>query len=189
MTNVRFDQLEDYRDVDTIQRVERALERGEIDEFGEIAELVHARSRDNARTPMQWTDEPNASFTDGEPWIGVNPNYPEINAEQAMDDLDSVWHYYRRLIALRKDHPVMIYGEYELLLPDHERIYAYTRTLDAEQLLVVLNFAEEESWFDLPDRIEYQNSELLLSNYEAEADDLSAVVDLHPYEARMYRLT
>ncbi len=188
MTNVRFDRLDDYRDVDTIQRVERAIEQGKIDGFSEIADLVHARSRDNARTPMQWTDESNAGFTDSEPWIQVNPNYPEINAEQAIANSDSVWNYYRRLIALRKEYSVMIYGEYKLLLPDHEQIYAYTRTLGDEQLLVILNFSGGASSFELPDQISYEDSEVLIGNYNKRVSEPPDAVDLRPYEAQVYRL-
>lgn len=188
MTNVRFDRLDDYRDVDTIQRVERAIEQGKIDGFSEIADLVHARSRDNARIPMQWTDESNAGFTDSEPWIQVNPNYPEINAEQAIANSDSVWNYYRRLIALRKEYSVMIYGEYKLLLPDHEQIYAYTRTLGDEQLLVILNFSGGASSFELPDQISYEDSEVLIGNYNKRVSEPPDAVDLRPYEAQVYRL-
>jgi oligo-1,6-glucosidase len=170
------------------------FEEGDIDSFEEVKDLVRYRCRDNARTPMQWTDGEHAGFTDGEPWIPVNPNHTEINVEAARADEDSVWQYYRRLIELREQHDVMVYGEYDLLLPDHERLWVYTRTLDDTRWLVVLNVADErtavplgESWFDPADA----EAELLLGNYadrEAGADADLASLTMRPWEARVFQL-
>ena len=104
---------------------------------------IHARSRDNARTPMQWTEEDNAGFTTGTPWIPVNPNYRKINARRAVEDPDSVFHYYQKLISLRKTYPVFRDGSFTLLLRSDEKIFAYTRDTEKEHLLVVCNFSEK----------------------------------------------
>ena len=102
--------------------------------------VIHAKSRDNARTPVQWDASEHAGFTTGTPWIKVNPNYKEINVASALADPNSVFHYYKKLIQLRKENPVIVYGTYDLILDSHEEIYAFTRTLDEDRLLVILNF-------------------------------------------------
>lgn len=187
MTNVRFPSLADYRDVETLN-----VYRVGTEQYGMPPEMVMAaiytKGRDNARTPMQWDAGPNAGFSSGAPWIGVNPNYTEINAEQELADPDSVFHYYRRLIALRKANPVMVYGRYDLLLPDHPQIYAYTRTLGADRLLVVCNFSGETPVFELPAEVAFDGHEVLISNYDVDpAEDIRRFT-LRPYEARVYRL-
>ena len=179
-----------------------ALEEGVIEGFAEIRERVRERSRDNARTPMQWNSSTNAGFTEGEPWIPLNSNYEEINVANARTDPDSIYAYYRELIALRKREDVLIYGEYDLLYPDHKSIYAYTRTLesnsesggesDAERALVVLNFSDETPAFELPAEIDSEDPKLLIANYEdVEAgEDREGIgsFELRPWEARVYRL-
>jgi len=129
MTKYPFDSLEEFRDVETINPVQNALDNGTIESFDSVKGALRQNSRDNARTPMQWSADDNAGFTTGEPWIGVNPNHDEINVETARADPDSIWHYYRELIDLRKQHDVMVYGHYDVLLNDHEEVWAYTRTL------------------------------------------------------------
>lgn len=134
---------------------------------------------------MQWSDEDGAGFTDGEPWLEPNRNYSEVNVEADRADPDSVWHHYRELIGLRHDEPVLVYGEYDLLLPDHERIYAYTRTLGDETVLVVLNWSDDPSEF-APLGREIDGAEVLYGNYEnapTRPED-----DLRPFEAAVYRL-
>jgi len=197
MTNYPFDSLDEFRDVETINPVQNALDSGEIESFESVKGALRQNSRDNARTPMQWSDAENAGFTDGEPWIGVNPNYTEINVEAARNDPDSIWNYYRELIQLRKDEDVMVYGHYDVLLNDHEEIWAYTRTLGDERLLVTLNLAEWDGHFWIDDEevdFDPQNveAELLIGNYGADeqATDVDpAAFDLRPWEARVYRLT
>jgi oligo-1,6-glucosidase/alpha-glucosidase len=130
MTNFPWEGLEQLDDPQTIGKVTEAVAAGEIDGFDDVREIVRARTRDNARTPMQWDDSEAAGFTDGEPWLPVNPNYTEVNAASQTGDDDSVFAYYQRLRELRADHDVLVYGEYDLLLPDHESIWAYRRTLD-----------------------------------------------------------
>ncbi|WP_129115198.1 glycoside hydrolase family 13 protein [Halegenticoccus tardaugens] len=190
MTNCRFESLDEYRDVETLNPVRSALDGGEIESFEEVKEGLWANSRDNARTPMQWTDGERAGFTDGEPWIKANPNCREINVEAARADEDSVWHYYRDLIDLRKEHDVIVYGDYDLLLPEHEEIWAYVRTLGDERLLVTLNFSGEETPFELPDRIDVDGAtvELLVGNYGDAETNVESFV-LRPWEARVYRVT
>ncbi|QLG63596.1 glycoside hydrolase family 13 protein [Halorarum salinum] len=188
MTNVPFESAGKFVDVETLRYVERMLERDDVENFEDIGDAVRYGSRDNARTPMQWSDAPNAGFTDREPWLTVNPNYTEVNVESARADPDSVWHYYRRLIDLRHDAPVLVYGDYEPLLPDHPEIYAYRRTLEDVGALVVLNFFDGEPRFDLPGSVAYDGAELLISNYEVERPEGPDGFDLRPYEARVYRL-
>ncbi len=186
MTNVPFDR-DEIEDVETIRYVERMLERDDVENFADIQEAVLYGSRDNARTPMQWSDEANAGFTTGDPWLKLNPNYTEINVEEARARPDSIWQYYRQLIDRRTEHPVLVYGQYQLLVPDHPQIYAYLRTGEGERALVVLNVSAERAEFRPADHVEGEG-ELLLSNYDvpqtATLDD-----DLwQPYEARVYLL-
>ena len=128
---------------------------------------------------MQWDDSPQGGFTTGTPWIPVNPNYREINAKAETADPGSVFHYYRKLITLRKQNPVMVYGKYELLFKDSQELFVYTRTLEQEKLLVVCNFSSRETPFAVPD--EFVGAPLLISNMENAYD--RAVMDLKPYEA------
>jgi alpha-glucosidase len=118
----------------------------------------------------------------------VNPNYSEINVELAKQDPDSIYHHYKKLIALRAANPITVYGTYDLILPEDERIYAYTRTLGHEKLLVMSNLSSEEAIFDLPFDIEFDASELLLNNYEVDPAEKIETVALRPYESRVYRL-
>jgi oligo-1,6-glucosidase len=187
MTNVAFDSIEDYRDIETLNIYHELVhEKGMAPQ--DVLAILHAKSRDNARTPMQWDDRPQAGFTSGVPWIKVNPNYREINVRQALADPDSIFHFYRKLIRLRRENPVMVYGRYDLLLEDHPQIYAFTRTLENDRLLVVLNFSRQESLFELPNEMVFSSAELLISNYPVEAGQDLQSVELRPYEARVYRL-
>ena len=144
---------------------------------------IYARGRDNARTPMQWSEEPNAGFTTGTPWLPVNPNYVSINARQALADPNSVFYHYQKLIALRKRLPVFREGTFTLLEPDSTQLFAYTRDTEDAQLLVVCNFYGAETEVPAPDAgAEYR---LLLANYaDTPADRFPA--RLRPYEAVAY---
>jgi oligo-1,6-glucosidase len=195
MTNCPFDSIEEYRDVEihNLWR-ERVIEGGQ--DPAQVLRVIQLKGRDNARTPMQWDDSPNAGFTTGTPWIKVNPNYREINVKQALADPNSIFHYYRRLIQLRKQHPIVVYGKYDLLLPDHEEIWAYTRTLGDERWLIVANFFDGTPVFELPPEVACAGGELVLANYPVE-DAVAGSSDdqpphrfrLRPYECRVYRLT
>jgi len=187
MTNVRFASIEDYNDIETLNWYrEYVNEKGGDPQ--KALQSIYTKGRDNARTPMQWDDNPNAGFSSGAPWLKVNPNYPQINARQALADPDSVFYYYQKLIRLRKAHPIMVYGRYDLILAPHLQIYAFTRTLDAERLLIILNFSAETPLFELPAGISFSARELLISNYAVDEAAPIAALALRPYEARVYRL-
>ncbi|CAI6087289.1 glycoside hydrolase family 13 protein [Cohnella sp. JJ-181] len=180
MTNVRYP-IEDYRDIELLNLYKERTGRGYPHD--EVMASIHAKGRDNARTPMQWDASPQAGFTSGEPWIRVNPNYSEINAAEQLKDPDSIFSYYRRLIALRKDRKAIVYGDYELLLPEHRDVFAYTRRLDGDTILVLCNFYGAHVSFDLPGTLT-GDRQLLIANYADEPPRGT----LRPYEARMYAL-
>jgi oligo-1,6-glucosidase len=187
MTNVAFATIADYRDVDALNWHKLSMAEPDADETAILAQ-IHLKGRDNARTPMQWDAGPNAGFTSGDPWIKVNPNYPQINVAAELADPESVLHYYRRLIALRKTHPVIVYGVYDLLLPDHPEIYAYTRTWGEQRLLVILNMTANTPTFALPATVTYTQHELLIGNYPVAEAAAPRQVTLRPYEARVYEI-
>lgn len=188
MTNVRFATIEEYNDVSAknLYRIQRAA--GVSHEA--IMEGIWRNGRDNSRTPMQWSDEENAGFTTGTPWLKVNPNYREINVRQAMADPDSIYHFYRKLIRLRKEHPAALYGTYDLILPEHPEIYAYTRTLEGERLLVLANLFPAEAACELQESLRAGEAELLLANLPVETlgDIRRMNLTLRPYESRVYLL-
>ncbi|WFA20008.1 alpha-glucosidase [Paenibacillus mucilaginosus] len=188
MTNVRFGSVEEYKDIETLNWYKERMAEGA--DPAELLRAVHAKGRDNARTPFQWDASPNGGFTAGTPWLAVNPNYHEINAEEARRNPDSIFHYYKKLIALRKQHDIMVYGEFISILDEHEQIYAYLRKLGEERWLILLNFAGESAVFELPGSVEGGGGELIIGNYgDAESQAASVRrVDLRPYEARVYRL-
>jgi oligo-1,6-glucosidase len=187
MTNVAFESIEDYRDIETCNMYREYVEERGYDPQAVLA-TIHAKSRDNARTPVQWDAGAQAGFTSGTPWIKVNPNYRTINVAQALADPDSILHYYRRLIQLRKENPIIVYGRYELILDADEQVYAYTRTLPDDRLLVILNFSADTPVFALPGHIGFSAHDLLIANYPVEPSDDIRLLTLRPYEARVYRL-
>jgi alpha-glucosidase len=186
MTNVKFDSMDDYDDVAMKNLYRLETEAGKSHE--EIMQVIWMNGRDNSRTPMQWNDTENAGFSSGKPWMKVNPNYSEINVESAKQDPSSIYHHYKKLIAIRAANPVTVYGRYDLILPYDERIYAYTRTLGNEILLVISNLSSEEAIFDLPFDLEYESIELLLHNYEVDSAEQLETIALRPYESRVYML-
>ena len=179
MTNYPFASLDEFRDIESINAYHEFTKKG-IFTPEEMFAYISYKGRDNARTPMQWDDSGQAGFTVGTPWIPVNPNYKEINAKEQMEREDSVFHYYQKLIALRKQYEIIAYGEYELLLPDSEDIYAYVRTYGEQKLLVVCSFAEKECTFELEKGLKGRNGKVLISNYGREKAEDS--VTLAPYE-------
>jgi len=185
MTNVAFDSIEAYRCVETLNMYKTAVAAGKRPEA--LMASIHRKSRDNGRTPMQWNGAPNGGFTTGEPWIGVNPNYPAVNAEDQLRDPNSVFHYYKRLIALRRKYPVVLWGTYKLLMEEHDSVYAYTRTLGDETLLVICSFSGENQTFEWEGVDGFAQKERLLGNYE-ETSELRATLRLKPYEAAVYLL-
>ncbi|WP_394738959.1 glycoside hydrolase family 13 protein [Natronococcus roseus] len=186
MTNTSFEDPADVEDVWAQNFLEEALEGDRYDSFEDVRPVLEECSRDNARTPMQWSDDDCAGFTDGQPWLGVTDNYDEINVEAARADTDSIWHYYRELFALREEYETLVYGEYELLCTDHPEVFAYERSLEDERLLVVCNFFDERSAIELG--LEGEVANRLLGNYEEEPS-FSGTLELRPYEAAVYRLS
>ena len=129
-------------------------------------EMIWQNSRDNARTPMQWNSGRHAGFTTGVPWLKVNPNYVDINVEKAVQDPHSIYHYYKKLIGLRKEHETLVYGSYELILAEHDSVYAYTRTLEQDTFVVITNLFGEKTECKLPKELRGVKAELILSNYD-----------------------
>ena len=181
MTNTVFNSVDDFRDLESINAYRELVESGLYTDGDMFPKIAH-KSRDNARTPMQWDASANAGFTTGTPWIAVNPNYKKINVADQLKREDSVFHYYQKLIRLRKENEIIVYGNYELLLPEDENIFAYVRTLDNQKLLVVCNFSKSEQKFDFSG---YENAKVLISNYNRDAGEDGI---LKPYEATVLLL-
>jgi oligo-1,6-glucosidase len=186
MTNVKFDSIEEYKDIETLNMYNEKVKENNEDK-AKVMESIYVKGRDNARTPVQWNDSEHAGFTTGTPWIAVNPNYEEVNVEKAVADPESIYHYYKKLIQLRKENDVIVYGKYDLLLDDHEQIYAYTRTLKKEKLLVILNFSNHRPIFKLPEDMICRDIEVLISNYEQPEEPDVSSIKLRPYEAVVYK--
>jgi alpha-glucosidase len=183
MTNVQFPSIEDYDDVAIKNLYNIRREAGVSHE--EIMDFIWATSRDNSRTPMQWSAAANAGFTTGNPWLGMNPNYTTINVEHQLNDPESILHFYKKMIKMKKDHEVFTYGIYDLVLEDHDQIYAYTRTLDGEQAIVISNLSEQPAAYKF-DGFPLESSKLLLSNHEVEQHGPVTAFTLKPYETRVY---
>lgn len=179
MTNVPFTSIDQFRDLDSINAYRELVEEQHVFTEEEMMCYLCKKSRDNARTPFQWDDSAYAGFSTSEPWIMVNPNYTQINAKKQVDDPESIFNYYRKLIALRKEKEIIVYGTYNLLLPDSEEIYAYTRTLGEDKLLVVCNFSEKEVTVEVPE--EFMNGKFMISNYPQ--GEVKAQMTVRPYEA------
>ena len=179
MTNVRFPDISSYEDIETLNMYRERLDAGYKED--EIMKSIYAKSRDNARTPMQWSGEKNAGFTTGKPWIRVNPNYTDINAESEKKDPDSVYHFYRKLIRMRKEYPVFVDGKFELLLPEDEQVFAYLRTDSDTQMLVCANFTGEPAECQISG--EWKEAQILLHNYADDVPECGESLQLKPYEA------
>lgn len=184
MTNVPFEDISDFRDLDSMNAWKELVGEG-IFTPEEMMNYLRYKSRDNARTPFQWNAGPNAGFTVGTPWIMVNPNYREINAEEQLERPDSVFHYYQKLIRLRKEHEIVVYGSYDLLLPEDRELYVYTRTLGTEKLLVICNFYGNTRNFALPEEVPADRAEVLIGNYEQVR--IQKTMEIRPYEALVLR--
>lgn len=184
MTNVPFRDISDFRDLDSINAYHELVGQGVFTEEAMMRYLRY-KSRDNARTPFQWNDEENAGFTTGTPWIMVNPNYKEINAREQMVRADSVFNYYKKLIRMRKENEIIVYGSYDLLLPDDPELYVYTRTLGDEKLLVICNFYGNTREFELPEGWDPDRMELMIGNYEKR--DTARTLEIRSYEAVVFR--
>ena len=180
MTNVKYE-LEEYRDIELFGMYKERRAQGYTHE--ELMESIYAKARDNARTPMQWDTTEQAGFTTGKPWMKVNPNYTEINAAEQVDCEDSIFNYYRKLIQLRKELPVLTDGKFTMLDMDHDQIFAYLRDNGEDKLLVVCNFYGNTVDYAVSEKAE--DLELLIGNYTEENMQTDV---LRPYEARIYRI-
>lgn len=176
MTNTVFNSVDDFRDLESVNAYRELIESGLYTKEDMFPKIAH-KSRDNARTPMPWDTSENAGFTTGTPWLALNPNYNKINVADQLKRENSVFHYYQKLIKLRKEYEIIVYGKYELLLPDDEHIFAYVRTLGNQKLLVVCNFSKTEQKFDFSG---YENAKVLISNYDG---NISEKATLKPYSA------
>ena len=185
MTNAPFAAIGDFRDIESLNAYRDLVEEQGIS-AAEALDWIGFRSRDNARTPMQWDATAQAGFTAGTPWIAVNPNHAAVNVAAAAADPDSVLSYYKRLIALRKQHPVVVGGRYDVILDTAPEVWAFTRTDEDEKLLVACNFSREDADFVLPDTVPFEGHETLIGNYPVDPDDSPQRFVLRPYEARVY---
>lgn len=178
MTNCPFNTLDNFRDLESINAFHELTEQGKMTEEDMMAAIGY-KGRDNARTPMQWDDSAYAGFSTATPWIMVNPNYTKINAKDQINREDSVFKYYQKLIKLRHESELIVYGTYDLILDDDKDIYSYIRTLDDEKLIVYCNFSENTREVELPE--EFTNGKVLISNYiDAKVNHK---ITLRPYEA------
>ena len=185
MTNVQFDKVEDYQDVQSTGLYYSKLEQGMSHE--DIMEFIWATARGNSRTPMQWSHEANGGFTTGTPWLAVNPNYQTINVEAQEEDPDSILNFYKEMIALRKSEDIFVYGTDDVVFEDHQEIYAYTRTLGEKRVLILCNLTNKQTSINL-EKITVSTDQLLLSNIPVEEHESIQELTLKPFEARIYSL-
>ena len=186
MKNIEFQSIEECNDIEALNAYKEYTSDGRISPE-DMMRYINKKGRDNARTPMQWNDTENAGFTTGTPWFTVNPNYKEVNVAEQEKDPDSILNFYKHLIQMRKEYPIIVYGSYKLLYPDHKTAFVYERMLEDEKLLVACNFSAEELELEVPAEFVQKEAELLISNYH-EAK-ISEKLVLRPYEARVYRIT
>ena len=183
MTNAKFASLDQYKDLDTWNIINNFRKQGLSEDY--IKKAVYNKSRDNARTPMQWDNSKNAGFSDGKPWIDMNPNYPDINVKQALEDDDSIFYHYQKLIQLRHQYMVITDGEYKLITHD-SAVYGYVREDDYQILVVISSFTDKKVNYHLPDNLKNKDGKLLLSNYESSPKKLPNDLFLEPYESVIY---
>lgn len=181
MTNVSFTEIEQFRDVETLNMYKLQVESGmsEVD----FINAANSNGRDNSRTPMQWSDQIHSGFSSDLPWIEVNPNYQEINADKCVADKDSVWWFYKSLISLRKSHPVIIYGRFKAFLEDHPQCFAYERKLNDARLVLIANFSEEELVVELPEGCR-MSGENIVANYSP-ISTFGSKITLLPFEVQV----
>jgi len=177
MTNMHFSSIDDCADVEEINAYRQYVTEHQMISSEEMLKCFDAIARDNARTPMQWDDGKEAGFTTGTPWFPVNPNFKEINAKAAQADPESVFHYYQKLIRLRHENPIIVYGEFRPLFLESETVYAYERVLDVHTLTVACNWTDQPQPCPVFDSLTEPD---LISNYETHTPG-----SLQPYEARV----
>lgn len=185
MTNAPFATVDDLRDIESLNHYRYVVDERGVEPDAVMAG-IRAMGRDNARTPMQWDASANAGFTDGTPWIAVNPNHSTINATSALADPESVFHHYRKLIELRHTEPAVVHGDFTMLLAADPNVYAYVRMWKGTELLVLANFSGESQPLELDDST-WLSAELVLGNWPAPGSGEAAT--LRPWESRVYRRT
>ncbi|MEZ9130561.1 glucohydrolase [Vibrio breoganii] len=185
MTNVKFDSLEQYRDIETLNFYDVKITSGVSHEH--MMNAIHENSRDNSRTPMQWDDTDNGGFTGGKPWIDINPNYPEINVKNALDDENSIFYHYQRLISLRKENPVIVYGDFVPVFEESDVVFAYIRQDEDSKILVINNFSSEPQTLNTPTELVGVSGTSLISNYTA-VTSLTDKIELKSYESFAIKL-
>lgn len=185
MTNVAFDTLEEYRDIETLNFYKVKTGSGVSHET--MMKGIHANSRDNARTPMHWDNSAHAGFTQGTPWIKLNPNFPEINVTAALEDTDSIFYHYQKLIALRKQNPVIVYGDFIPLFEEHPAVFAYERKDEEQHLVVLNNFTAEPQTLTLPEHLMDKEVECLIANLDS-VTHFGSQLTLTPYQSIVVKL-
>lgn len=187
MTNVRFTDINDYRDINTINRYKTVKNRGgDLEAFMDGEQHI---ARENARTPMHWNTTKHAGFTKVEPWIKLNPNYKDgVNVAQQHKDKNSVLSYFKKMTSIRKENPALVYGAYECILPTHEHVYCYTRTLEDQRFLILLNFSDKIERFSLPLEVHYNRKIKVISNDKVLDDKTFKEFLLRPWQAIVYQL-
>lgn len=187
MTNPYFEEIEDYRDIESIQYYKILKNKGMNHE--DIIKILQSKSRDNSRTPMQWNSNGKGGFTDGIPWIDMSSNYKNINVAKALADRDSIFYHYQKLIALRKKYDIIAYGSFLPILEEDGEIFAYIREYNKERLLIINNFYPRETTFKLPGDISLDGYKvkILISNY-ADTSKKIKKIKLRPYESIVYHL-
>ena len=183
MTNVPWESKDKYRDLWVFDGLQKHLAAGGQEK--EFLQSLKHTSRDNARTPMQWDASENAGFTDGKPWIDLNPNYPQINVAESMEDPESVWNFYKQMIRIRRDSETLVYGDFEDILPEHPALFVYKRSMGSEQLLVMMNFGEEVRSLDV--KLIGTIDEWILNNYTSQPAEKEGKLLIRPWEACLVR--
>ena len=186
MTNYPFKDMSDIRDLESIRAFDEFTKNKGYSEE-KMMDAIRAKGRDNARTPMQWDDSLNAGFTEGTPWININPNYKRVNVEHDLSRKDSIYNYYKKLISLRRKHDVIKFGEYRLILEDSKFIYGYTREYENEKLIILCNFTRDKKIVDISDETKNDNYEILISNYVDRVEKPFESTILRPYESFVLR--
>lgn len=185
MTNVEFENIEDYDDVKTKNNYYLGLEAGESHE--NLIKRAWRLSRDNSRTPMQWDDSDFGGFSKNKPWININPNYKTINVRNQINDENSILNFYKAMIKIRKSNEALIYGEYKLILEDDKNIYAYKRVLGNDKFVIITNMSNEKVMYNYKDiKLKYEN--LVISNLEVKKHEITNRLELKPWECRMYKI-
>ncbi|CQR47907.1 Oligo-1,6-glucosidase [Paraliobacillus sp. PM-2] len=185
MTNVKFENIDHYNDVAIKNLYNQERKAGKSHK--EVMKVIWKNGRDNARTPMQWSSEEHAGFTKGHPWLKVNSNYADINVKENLADPNSIYHYYKKLINLRKSSETLVYGKYDLILEKHPYVYGYTRSDQNEQFLILVNLFNKQTRIQLDQAFINKKFELVLSNYGV-CKTIDSVLNFRPYEARVYQV-